>query len=87
MSATRCLTTVDRYNGNSNGQRDAGETFSDVNGNGAWDADMGRAGLGGPGDIVVYEVSYETTGLTSFMRPILGAVTHVATVAVRNEPF
>ncbi len=72
---------------NRNGQRDPGEAFSDVNGNGTWDADMGRAGLGGPGDIVVYEVTYETTGITSFMQPILGTVTHTASVAVRNEPF
>jgi hypothetical protein len=72
--------------GNGNGVPDPGE-YADVNGNGQWDDDMGRAGLGGPDDIVLYEVEYETTGITGLMRPILGQITHRAAVAVRNEPF
>ena len=72
--------------GNGNGTPDPGE-YADVNGNGQWDDDMGRAGLGGPDDIVLYEIEYETTGITGLMRPILGRITHRAAVAVRNEPF
>jgi Flp pilus assembly pilin Flp len=72
---------------NRNGRRDTGEPYTDVNHNGGWDQDMGAAGVGGPGDIVLYEVEYQTTGITTLMRPILGTVTHRATVAVRNEPF
>lgn len=71
---------------NGNGRADAGE-YTDVNGNGQWDDDMGRAGLGGPDDIVLYEVEYATVGMTGLMRPILGRITHRAAVAVRNEPF
>jgi Flp pilus assembly pilin Flp len=69
------------------GEHDDGEDFDDVNGNGAWDDDMGREGLGGPGEIVLYEVEYQTEGLTTLLKPILGEITHRSAVAVRNEPF
>jgi hypothetical protein len=73
---------------NGNAARDAGESYSDVNGNGQWDADMGAAGLGGGGDIVVYRLRYEWGIITPMLREALGAsVTHVSSVALRNEPF
>lgn len=34
-----------------NGAYDAGEDFTDINGNGQWDSDMGQAGLGGPATV------------------------------------
>jgi hypothetical protein len=72
---------------NHNGVRDTGEGFTDVNGNGHWDADMGVAGLGGPGDIVLYDVTFETGAITHLLQPVIGRITHRATVAVRNEPY
>ena len=72
---------------NGNGVHDGGEPFNDVNGNGSWDDDMGVAGLGGPGDIVLYDIEYETGALTRMFEPIFGRVVHRAAVAVRNEPF
>ena len=48
---------------------------------------MGKAGLGGPGDIVLYDIEYETGALTRLFEPIFGRVVHRASVAVRNEPF
>ena len=66
---------------------DPGEEFNDVNGNGEWDDDMGAAGLGGPGDIVLYDIEYETGAVTRFFEPIFGRIVHHAAVAVRNEPF
>ena len=72
---------------NGNGSHDAGEPFNDVNGNGDWDDDMGAAGLGGPGDIVLYDIEYETGAITHLLEPIFGRVVHRASVAVRNEPF
>ena len=72
---------------NGNGVHDGGEAFNDVNGNGEWDNDMGAAGLGGPGDIVLYDIEYETSALTRFFEPIIGRIVHRAAVAVRNEPF
>ena len=72
---------------NGNGVHDAGETFNDVNGNGEWDDDMGAVGLGGPGDIVLYEIEYETGAITELLQPVFGRIVHRAAVAVRNEPF
>jgi Flp pilus assembly protein TadG len=71
---------------NHNGQRDAGESYTDTNGNGQWDNDMGVAGMGGPGDIVLYQVEYQTHSITALLEPIIGEFTHRAAVAVRNEP-
>jgi Flp pilus assembly protein TadG len=72
---------------NGNGTYDPGEHFADVNRNGKWDADMGAAGLGGPGDVVVYRVQYKVGAMTGLLKPILGDMTHTASVAVRNEPY
>ena len=72
---------------NKNGVHDPGEEFNDVNGNGTWDDDMGKAGLGGPGDVVLYDIEFETGALTHLFDPIFGRILHRAAVAVRNEPF
>jgi hypothetical protein len=75
---------------NGNGTWDAGESFNDVNGNGVWDPDMGSAGLGGPGDVVQYRVTYDWRLLTGLLVPALssdGNIRLSATVVVRNEPY
>lgn len=72
---------------NGNHVHDPGEAFNDVNGNGHWDDDMGAAGLGGPGDIVLYDIEYDATAITRLLRPIFGPIVHRAAVAVRNEPY
>jgi hypothetical protein len=72
---------------NGDGVRNDGEPFTDINGNGVWDDDMGVAGLGGAGDVVLYTVEYTAGALTRMFTPILGPIRHRATVAVRNEPF
>jgi Flp pilus assembly protein TadG len=72
---------------NGNNTFDAGEAFTDVNGNGTWDADLGVAGLGGAGDVVVYSLSYPWTALTPLLAPFLNGTTLRAAVAVRNEPW
>jgi hypothetical protein len=75
---------------NGNGVRDPGEPFRDVNGNGRWDADMGRAGLGGPNDVVLYRVRYLWQPMTPLLRGILpdgGRLELRAAYAVRNEPY
>ena len=44
---------------NGNGRYDAGEPFIDQNGNGQWDSDMGQSNsAGGPGDVVAFTVEY-----------------------------
>ena len=73
---------------NDNDVYDDGEAFDDINGNSQWDEDMGQAGLGGPGDIVVYRLRYDWTIMIPIFRPFFGdAISLDANVAVRNEPF
>lgn len=73
---------------NGNGAFDAGEDFDDINGNGIRDEDMGVAGLGGPGDIVVYRLSYDWEIMIPVFQPFFGDdITLDASIAVRNEPF
>jgi TadE-like protein len=73
---------------NGNDAYDEGEPYTDVNGNGGWDDDMGAAGLGGPGEVVVYEMSYDWPIIIPLFRPFFGDhVTLEANIAVRNEPF
>jgi Flp pilus assembly protein TadG len=72
------------------GAYNTGEPFVDVNGNGKWDADMGAAGVGGPGAVVVYRISYDWPLLTGLLAPMLGSGGYVplsVSTAVRNEPF
>lgn len=70
-----------------NGSYTPGEPFTDVNGSGQWEADMGAAGLGGPGDLVVYRLEYAWGLLTPLLRPVIGVVHHRASMVARNEPF
>jgi hypothetical protein len=73
---------------NGDGFHEAGESFTDVNGNGTWDPDMGKAGLGGRNAVVVYRLSYAWGIVTPMLREAMGeSVLNVASVAVRNEPF
>ncbi len=75
---------------NGNGQRDSGEAFNDVNGNGKWDEDMGVNGAGGPGDIVIYTITYDWPLLTTFLGDLMGRAGIIqlrASYAVRNEPW
>lgn len=73
---------------NGNGVWDNDEPFTDVNGNGTWDPDMGAAGMGGPGDVVVYRMSYDWAIIIPLFEPIFGEHVRLsASIAVRNEPF
>lgn len=72
-----------------NGRYDAGEAFVDINGNGAWDRDLGRPGIGGPGEIVVYTATYRLpffTPLQAFIGGANGTLLQASAV-IRNEPF
>ena len=73
---------------NGNGVYDTGESFSDVNGNGKWDSDMGAAGAGGPGDVVVYTASVKWHLMTHLLDSVIGnPITLAASTTVRNEPW
>lgn len=85
FSAIGTPETFDDRNGN--GVRDPGEPFVDNNGNGGWDQDMGKPGVGAAGDVVLYHVTYETRSISTLMRPLLGTIRHEAVAALRNEPY
>lgn len=75
---------------NNNHVHDASEPYTDINANGQWDADMGTAGLGGAGDIVVYTVTYPWPISTPIIRSFIGQggiYTVTSSVVVRNEPY
>jgi hypothetical protein len=73
---------------NDNDAYDAGEPYTDVNGNGSWDDDMGAAGLGGPGEVVVYQMRYDWPIMIPLFQPFFGDHVRLqANIAVRNEPF
>ncbi len=74
----------------SNGVYDIGEPFTDVNCNAVWDPDMGQAGLGAGGEVVLYRVNYDLPLRTGLLAAVIGKDGKVplsATVALRNEPF
>lgn len=80
----------DYVDGNANGTYDPGETFSDDNGNGQWDADIGAAGSGASGDIVVYRLNYDWQTMTPFSKYFVGnegILKLGASIVVRNEPW
>jgi len=74
---------------NKNGKRDAGECFTDMNGNSLWDADMGVSGLGGADDVVVYTVNVTYTPLFAiggfWGLPKTQKIN--ATTILQNQPF
>ncbi|CAA7615357.1 TadE/TadG family type IV pilus assembly protein [Magnetospirillum sp. UT-4] len=72
-----------------NGRHDAGEEFRDINGNGRWDDGSGDEGAGGPGQVVLYTISYRSPFLTPLQRWIGGAGETLvrASAVVRNEPW
>ena len=72
---------------NDSGTYDPGEPFTDENGNGVYDDNLGEAGLGAAGDIVLYKITYNGASLTGLGDIFVDGYTIEATVAVRNEPF
>lgn len=75
---------------NSDGVPDDGE-YTDINGNGQWDQDMGIAGFGGSDEVVVYTITYDWEIVTPLLSEVIGgsdgAVTLSARWVVKNEPF
>jgi len=74
---------------NKNGKYDSTECFVDMNGNGIWDADMGKSGLGGANDVVAYTVTVNYKrlfGLGSYLGLPLSQTIHATTI-LKNQPF
>lgn len=81
---------AERWNdANANGSCDNGEAFTDENGDGRWNADIGQSGNGGAGDVVLYTVT--ATYTSPFAVPLVPSSMNrraLTAVAVRkNQPF
>ena len=74
---------------NGNGKRDAGECYTDVNGNSTWDADPGVSGNGGAGDTVLYTASITYTRLfpMSIWMGWSRTATLSASTVLKNQPW
>lgn len=75
--------------GNGDGVRQDTECFEDVNGNGNWDSDRGRAGNGGADDIILYTAKMDITRVLPVWK-MLGQsqmTTLSETTVLRNQPF
>ena len=74
---------------NNNDTCDNGESYTDENGNGSWDSDIGESGNGGAGDVVLYtvHVTYAPTFPVPFLHNHDGHRTFTATAVKKNQPF
>lgn len=74
---------------NGDGEYTSGEPFTDTNGNGTYDDGSGTPGLGGPSEIVLYQVRARWAAMTPFMASIFGerGVPLAASLVVQNEPW
>jgi Flp pilus assembly pilin Flp len=71
------------------GQYNQGDCFQDVNGNGSYDLDRGRGGLGGAEDVVYFEVNMSYPRIVPLDR-LLGwdeNVTITQNTLLRNQPY
>ncbi|MTJ81507.1 MAG: pilus assembly protein [Telmatospirillum sp.] len=60
--------------------------YVDVNGNGHWDADMGRSGAGGSGDIVLYTITVTRPGFSGILHLAgISQLVFTRSVVVQNE--
>jgi len=74
---------------NANSTCDNGELFEDANGNGTWDSNRGKAGMGGARDAVLYEVTVSYTRLFPVAKFIgqSGNFTLKTLTVLRNQPY
>ena len=74
---------------NSNSQCDPGETYTDENRNGEWDADIGVGGNGGANDVVIYTVTVDYTPIfrIPFLPDSWSERELEATTVKKNQPF
>lgn len=74
---------------NSNGVRDAGECYTDMNNNGTWDINPSLSGQGGASDVAVYTMTiryprlFPVAGLIGF--PTISTIT--AKTLLKNQPY
>ncbi len=90
QSFTDIVTPEEFTDGNGDGVCNDGEPFEDMNGNGSWDQDRGRDGLGGARDAVLFRA----TATYDRMFPLAGLIPTMsnevvieASTVLRNQPY
>ena len=75
--------------GDGNGACNNGENYTDENGNGHWDADIGSSGNGSAGDVVIYSVTltYPPLFPIPFYDSPNAKRTMKAVAVKKNQPF
>ncbi len=67
------------------------DSFTDMNCNNQWDAEVGTDGVGGPGQVVLYEVVYDANFMTGFFSHAIGdddgKIKLTASTVIQNEPY
>ncbi|WP_295561398.1 TadE/TadG family type IV pilus assembly protein [uncultured Sphingomonas sp.] len=74
---------------NGNNQRDPGECYRDINGNGSWDAEPGTTGQGGANDVTLYRIRITYPRIFP-VAPLIGASpyqTVTAETLLKNQPY
>lgn len=74
---------------NADGECNNGETYTDENGNGQWDADIGLEGNGGANDVVIYAVTatYSPTFRIPFIPSRWQERTLTSKAVRKNQPY
>ncbi|MBN8850192.1 MAG: pilus assembly protein, partial [Sphingomonas sp.] len=74
---------------NHNGVRDAGECFTDINGNGVWDSDPGANGQGGASDVTMYTMTATYPRLFPIAKMVgwSSKLTISAMTFLKNQPY
>lgn len=73
------------------GTPSSGDCFTDINGNGTWDADRGASGLGNAGDILYYGVTVSYPMIFKLTSTVINGgesnFTIEANAVIKNEPY
>lgn len=87
------FSTVDKpepfVDANGDGIRQTGECYTDVNGNGSWNSDSGRTGIGGASDVAQYTITITYPRIFPVAR-LLGWGTNAtlsAQTLLKNQPY
>ncbi len=67
------------------------DSYTDMNCNDSWDAEVGSDGVGNPGDVVQYQVTYDANFMTGYFSRMIGdedgKIKLSASTVIQNEPY
>lgn len=67
------------------------DSYTDMNCNNQWDQEIGTTGVGGPGQVVLYQVVYDANFMTGYFSKMIGdadgKIRLTASTVIQNEPY